>query len=304
MSYCQDDEASDGKVVRRTKSEDKMPRKLDKYGFITNMDSQGNVYEDTDADERIPTFAEVKRTERREKKWNIMLQGGAVTNRRRRRKVLRRLRKGVPDNLRGRVWPVLGNVPAKRKEHPNLYSDLVRRTTEDVIHTAVHDTPQELPLTAAELTKHTRSFLAIHDTIERDIHRTYPRHNLFFDDSNHGDSSTAGSEDDQVLSLLCDGQVSSLIQEFEKNDRRKSEPAARTPPKNELMDAQGGQAALRRVLRAYSLYDREVGYCQGMNFIAGMFLTFVSEEEAFWLLVGKTGVEKHGFVNFLFRISS
>jgi hypothetical protein len=70
------------------------------------------------------------------------------------------------------------------------------------------------------------------------------------------------------------------------------------------MDAQGGQAALRRVLRAYSLYDREVGYCQGMNFIAGMFLTFVSEEEAFWLLVGKTGVEKHGFVNFLFRISS
>lgn len=49
--------------------------------------------------------------------------------------------------------------------------------------------------------------------------------------------------------------------------------------------AEGGQAKLRRVLRAYGTYDPEVGYCQGMNFIAAMFITFVSEEEAFWLLV-------------------
>ena len=48
-----------------------------------------------------------------------------------------------------------------------------------------------------------------------------------------------------------------------------------------------GQAALRRVLFAYSMYDSEVGYCQGMNFITAMFLTFLSEEESFWLLVGE-----------------
>lgn len=46
-----------------------------------------------------------------------------------------------------------------------------------------------------------------------------------------------------------------------------------------------GQDSLRRILRAYSMYDTDVGYCQGMNFIAAMFLTFLSEEEAFWLLV-------------------
>ncbi|KAL3781984.1 hypothetical protein ACHAW5_006074 [Stephanodiscus triporus] len=46
-----------------------------------------------------------------------------------------------------------------------------------------------------------------------------------------------------------------------------------------------GQGSLRRVLRAYSMYDTDVGYCQGMNFIAAMFLTFLSEEESFWLLV-------------------
>ena len=51
--------------------------------------------------------------------------------------------------------------------------------------------------------------------------------------------------------------------------------------------AEGGPAILRRVLRAYSFYDEEVGYCQGMNFIAAMFITYMSEEEAFWLLVSK-----------------
>jgi hypothetical protein len=53
----------------------------------------------------------------------------------------------------------------------------------------------------------------------------------------------------------------------------------------DFSNAEGGQAKLRRVLRAYSVYDPEVGYCQGMNFIAGMFITFVDEEDAFWLLV-------------------
>ena len=42
---------------------------------------------------------------------------------------------------------------------------------------------------------------------------------------------------------------------------------------------------LRRVLRAYSQIDSEVGYCQGMNYIVATFLSIVSEEEAFWLLV-------------------
>jgi hypothetical protein len=57
--------------------------------------------------------------------------------------------------------------------------------------------------------------------------------------------------------------------------------------KDTVVTQQGGQASLRRVLRAYSAYDAEVGYCQGMNFIAAMFITFMSEEESFWLLVCK-----------------
>ena len=49
---------------------------------------------------------------------------------------------------------------------------------------------------------------------------------------------------------------------------------------------QKGQAQLYNVLRAYAAYDQELGYCQGMNFVAGMFVIYLdSEEKAFGSLV-------------------
>jgi hypothetical protein len=46
-----------------------------------------------------------------------------------------------------------------------------------------------------------------------------------------------------------------------------------------------GQQQLFEVLKAYALYDTEVGYVQGMAYIAAVFLMYMSEEESFWLLV-------------------
>ncbi|KAF3955616.1 hypothetical protein CMV_019179 [Castanea mollissima] len=46
-----------------------------------------------------------------------------------------------------------------------------------------------------------------------------------------------------------------------------------------------GQRSLYNVLKAYSVFDREVGYVQGMGFLAGLLLLYMSEEDAFWLLV-------------------
>ena len=43
-------------------------------------------------------------------------------------------------------------------------------------------------------------------------------------------------------------------------------------------------SALQRILRAYGVHNPTVGYTQGMNFLAGMFLTYMREEQAFWIL--------------------
>jgi len=62
---------------------------------------------------------------------------------------------------------------------------------------------------------------------------------------------------------------------------------ARTFPKHSIFNKNSeiGQKGLQQVLRAYAVYDREVGYCQGMGFLAALFLMYMTEEDAFWLLV-------------------
>ena len=58
----------------------------------------------------------------------------------------------------------------------------------------------------------------------------------------------------------------------------------RTFPDHEVFESDEGISTLRRVLVIYSWLNPEVGYCQSMNFIAALFLLFMDEEEAFWLL--------------------
>lgn len=44
------------------------------------------------------------------------------------------------------------------------------------------------------------------------------------------------------------------------------------------------QQQLFNVLLAYSMYNMEVGYCQGMSSVVGVLLFYLNEEEAFWAL--------------------
>ncbi|PFH55376.1 hypothetical protein XA68_18469 [Ophiocordyceps unilateralis] len=44
-------------------------------------------------------------------------------------------------------------------------------------------------------------------------------------------------------------------------------------------------SSLRRVLHAFAVYNPRIGYCQSLNFLAGLLLLFVeTEEQCFWLL--------------------
>ncbi|KAM7394228.1 hypothetical protein PAMP_021041 [Pampus punctatissimus] len=60
----------------------------------------------------------------------------------------------------------------------------------------------------------------------------------------------------------------------------------RTFPTHPYFQAQlgAGQLSLYNLLKAYSLLDPEVGYCQGLSFIAGVLLLHMGEEDAFNML--------------------
>ncbi|CAM9760714.1 unnamed protein product, partial [Heterosigma akashiwo] len=172
----------------------------DRYGFFRDSDPKR-------AGLAVPAEVRARRLRvegYRAAKWIKMLNAWDRYEARKPAKLKRRFRKGVPDCLRGAVWNLLGGVGALQAAHPGHYEALCAR----------RDTPSQ----------------AIHDTIEVDIARTYPKH-LFF--------------------ARLDG---------------------------------AGQAALRRLLHAYSRHDPEVGYCQGVGFLAGLCLMYMPEEAAFWQL--------------------
>lgn len=93
------------------------------------------------------------------------------------------------------------------------------------------------------------------EAVERDLHRTFPD-NVKFRTSRplstfRGNSPQSPKDDGSASTLTEMPMISSL----------------------------------RRVLHAFAIYNPRIGYCQSLNFLAGLLLLFVeTEEQAFWLL--------------------
>ncbi|EPX71868.1 GTPase activating protein Gyp3 [Schizosaccharomyces octosporus yFS286] len=84
------------------------------------------------------------------------------------------------------------------------------------------------------------------DLIERDLYRTFPDNIYFRSKPDQPLDPTGAPEEDSGIIMI---------------------------------------AKLRRVLMSFATYLPENGYCQSLNFLAGFFLLFMSEEKAFWMLV-------------------
>ncbi|EGN99714.1 hypothetical protein SERLA73DRAFT_179863 [Serpula lacrymans var. lacrymans S7.3] len=78
-----------------------------------------------------------------------------------------------------------------------------------------------------------------------------------------------------------------LLKETSPHEKAITRDLGRTFPHHEFFtDGQGiGQENLFNVLKAYSLYDTQVGYCQGLPFVVAILLLNMPDEEAFSLLV-------------------
>ncbi|KAI9844024.1 MAG: hypothetical protein M1837_005959 [Sclerophora amabilis] len=98
------------------------------------------------------------------------------------------------------------------------------------------------------------------ELIERDLNRTFPDNIKFKPDLAASETVTANAHGGG-------------------RGRGRSGDGFRLPPvETPILES------LRRVLQAFSIHTPRIGYCQSLNFIAGLLLLFMKEEEAFWML--------------------
>lgn len=194
--------------------------------------------------------------ERRRKKWYAwMRQYGLATDHALRfpsksEKAKRYVRKGIPPEFRGAAWFWYGGGPRLLAKHPMLYQSLLARVEE------------------GELTDNDR------EHIERDLHRTFPDNVRFkpdpttLSDAQAGAGSGVGGSSPLRNGETVGGDVSSSPDSRKKKQNR-------TTAEPEVLIIQ----KLRRVLQAFAVHNPQIGYCQSLNFIAGLLLLFLEENE-------------------------
>ncbi|XP_057179789.1 USP6 N-terminal-like protein isoform X2 [Triplophysa rosa] len=179
---------------------------VDRFGFLHE-----NELPAYDVGEEKQKHLEIERTA----KWLKMLKSWEKYKNS--DKLVRRIYKGIPLQLRGQVWCLLLDVPKIKEEKKDFY--------------------EKLKVKARSLSPDVRQ-------IDLDVNRTYRDHIMF----------------------------------MHRYDVK--------------------QQDLFHVLTAYSVYNTEVGYCQGMSQITALLLIYMNEEDAFWALVKLLSGQKHSMHGF------
>ncbi|KAF9921844.1 hypothetical protein FBU30_008095 [Linnemannia zychae] len=91
----------------------------------------------------------------------------------------------------------------------------------------------------------------------------------------------------QASSTYLETMYTQLLKEHSPYERIIQRDLARTFPQVDMFKEEGGkgQEMLFNILKAYSLYDPHVGYCQGLGFLVGPLLMNMDEKEAFCVFV-------------------
>ena len=137
-------------------------------------------------------------------------------------KVKRRIRKGIPDSMRAAVWPRFTGAWALMHAVP----------PPGATGAAANVGPGVYARYAGMYSKE-------QDTIQRDIARTFPNHVLFRDTNPDADEAGVGAN----IHGGGAGQGKAKGEDLEGKNS-------------------SGRSALYNVLKAYSLHDEQVGYCQ------------------------------------------
>ncbi|KAI9791294.1 MAG: hypothetical protein M1816_004075 [Peltula sp. TS41687] len=193
--------------------------------------------------------------ERRRRKWMALMKENGLSTQNpvsfppRSAKVKRFVRKGIPPEWRGVAWFWYAGGSAQLAEHPRLYVDLVRQAEK------------------GDINKNDR------EMIERDLNRTFPDNIRFKPDPTTTSHDTAGNAGGGGANGINHDPQQRHHPTMTTSDDQ-YDPAPETPKLQ----------SLRRVLQAFSIHNPRIGYCQSLNFLAGLLLLFMSEERTFWML--------------------
>uniref|UniRef100_A0A7S1BC73 Rab-GAP TBC domain-containing protein n=1 Tax=Corethron hystrix TaxID=216773 RepID=A0A7S1BC73_9STRA len=229
-----------------------LSKTLDDFGFFVGHTSFDDI--PLSGSGQKPNNARDDIDKRRQLKWDEMINKWDRYDRKKKKKIKRRARKSIPNEIRGRSWVELAKIEQMKLEAQQPG----RMTYAEYLKSGISPAKEAA------------------DIIERDINRTFPTHIMF---ANVRQTTEDGSlPEDRGIFFSMEMLRSLGTAGLPSSDNNNSNDS-------KLVD---GQTMLRRVLRVYSIYDRDVGYCQGMSFITAMFLMYMSEEDTFWMLVRKS----------------
>ncbi|KAM9352071.1 uncharacterized protein ABDE67_006931 [Symphorus nematophorus] len=188
-------------------------------------DADYSIYKVTDRfgflhEEELPTPTALEEKQKQQEierveKWLKMVKNWDKY--RNSEKLVKRVYKGIPLQLRGQAWALLLDIEKVKQDNMGKYEKMKQQA---------------------------RSFSTEIKQIDLDVNRTFRNHIMF-------------------------------------------------------MDRFGvKQQALFHVLAAYSVYNTEVSYCQGMSQIAAILLMYLNEEDAFWALSQLLTNSKHAMHGF------
>lgn len=188
----------------------------------------------------------------------------------------------APQQLRGKLWMALMGNPSLVEMFSKEYS---KKENHEVFLQSMLDHGEEDDLDTLFVFQQAGRMHRVEPwTQEKDLFR------------NELMEAMARVEIPVDASIHDDDQYATLIQISigqEDVDDIISRDIHRTFPEHPLFGFEQGQKALFNLLKAYSLHDLEVGYCQGMAFVAGLLLFYVPEQKAFQIfcrLMDDTGI--------------
>ncbi|KAF2839542.1 RabGAP/TBC [Patellaria atrata CBS 101060] len=207
---------------------------------------------------------------------SVVYEGPAAVARTSPEELNQAIASGIPQAIRGVVWQVLAQ--SKNEELEGVYKELVVRGT------AKEQSKYNIkPISRHESSSHFGGATKEKESIKSSASSIHSDYSTPATTATNGTTNAANSPPlDAAERAKKAREDSAALAKLEKVIKR--DLGARTSYSKYVMAA-GLQDGLFGVCKAYALFDQEVGYAQGMNFIAMPLLFNMPEEEAFCLMV-------------------